>query len=348
MSREREEGSADQVDLARYSLSSEELTGPISVYDPDNAIVWTGKMTNTCKRVTKHLSNNIQTLNVTKKVEAYDETKSENDSNTEAGSCRCSLSDDCRVDPFIVYDDGYGWPNLHDEIDEMLEVNAVVYPLVELRRKARENHVDQDILKLPLTHEQVRQTIVKNRNKLLDTRFVKRDFYQDVFKQAMERHSHHVNPLVECEITEDETGSDSEGSNRSSLSIGSLVQPPSLIVAFDDEFEQEKLVYSIEVNKYRQRVTVCFRGSITKSDLAADVAIYMKEVPNPLRWHRSQQKTIRVHCGFFNYLFRPNPRGTKGPDGKVLTEYEEIMQEHVVPLLRQNPGFKVRHESVQF
>jgi hypothetical protein len=50
--------------------------------------------------------------------------------------------DEDRIGPFIAYEDGYAWPDLFTEIDEMLESNIVIYPLAELRRKARENDID--------------------------------------------------------------------------------------------------------------------------------------------------------------------------------------------------------------
>lgn len=119
---------------------------------------------------------------------------------------------------------------------------------------------------------------------------------------------------------------------------------PSLIIAFDDRFEHLELVYSVQVTHHRKRLTVCFRGSKTKLDWATDLEIYMKEVTNPLQKHSTQRPTIKVHNGFYNYLFEKSFRGPLGPNGEELSEYAEILQEHVVPTLKKYPSYKVRYK----
>jgi hypothetical protein len=231
------------------------------------------------------------------------------------------------IGPFIAYEDGYKWPELFTEIDEMLESNIVIYPLAELRRKARDNEIEDGadmILKLPLTHAEVMQTINKNRDQLVDAKFVSNEFYLDVFRTADERN---MSQALEGEEEKKDAG-DSHIT-------------PAVIIAFDDEFDNEELVYSIELNHARKRITVCFRGSVTKTDWATDFEIYMKEVSNPMKAHASQEPTIRVHNGFFDYLFKPSSRGVKGPDGEDISEYQEIMQEHVLPVINDYPGYKV-------
>jgi len=237
-----------------------------------------------------------------------------------------------RIGPFVAYEDGYVWPTLYCEIDEMLENNIMIYPLAELRRKARQREIDKrgvdEVLKLPLTHASVMEIIDKNRGQLLDTKFVKdEEFYQEIFQTVEERQ------MTLC-LAAKQNG---EKPNVSHAEI----------IAFDDEFEKAELVYSIVLNHTRKRVTVCFRGSVTKMDWAADFEIFMKEVPNPMKAHASQAPSILVHRGFFKYLFQPSSRGVKGPNGEDLSEYQEIMQEHVVPVLHQYPGYKVRRFHAQ-
>ena len=77
-------------------------------------------------------------------------------------------------------------------------------------------------------------------------------------------------------------------------------------------------------------------------DWATNYEIYMKEVENPLKKHADQPPTVRFHNGFYDYLFEPNSQGVKGPNGEDLSQYQEIFQEHLLPILKRNLGYKVR------
>jgi hypothetical protein len=225
------------------------------------------------------------------------------------------------LSPFLAYEDGYKWPNLFTEVDEMMETCVLIYPLAELRRMVREGELQDEsgaILKTPLTHTQILNIVESKKEELVKTQFGN-EFYLDVLKTVEERNMMAI------------PKSEQEPANVSF----------STIVAFDDEFEQEELVYAIDVNRARKRVTVCFRGSVTKTDWATDFEIYMKDVPNPLKSHRLQKSTIKLHNGFYNYLFQPSSRGVTGPKGEPLSEYQEILQEFVLPVLRDHPGYKL-------
>ena len=212
-----------------------------------------------------------------------------------------------RISPFLPYtQDGYVFPDLYTELDEMLECCTLIYPLVELRRKARTGIVDESILKLPMSHSKLWDIVNAHREQLLDTKFAT-EFYLQTLQAAESR---------------------------------SFFSPTS-IVACDDEFEQEELVYTVEVHEARQRVTVCFRGSVTNTDWATDYQVYMKQVPNPLASHASQEEFIRFHNGFHDYLLETNSRGAKGANGEDLSEYQEILYHHVLPVLRKYPGYKL-------
>ena len=99
-----------------------------------------------------------------------------------------------------------------------------------------------------------------------------------------------------------------------------------------------------KVNHRRKRVTITFRGSVTDMDWATNYEIYMKDVENPLRKHAGQPETVRFHNGFHKYMFGPNSHGSvKGPNGEDLSQYQEIFQEHLLPILKRNLGYKVRN-----
>jgi len=214
------------------------------------------------------------------------------------------------ISPFLVYEDGYAWPDLYSEVDEMLECCVLLHPLVELRRLARAGELPQEqVLRIPLTRTDVWEIVEEHKHKLVATS-MSDEFSLRTLAAAKERAETHLSPTT--------------------------------IVAIDDEFEKEELVYSVEVNERRKRVTVCFRGSVTKTDWATNYEAYFKEVPNPMHHrHASQEETVRVHHGFHDYLFEASSRGVTGPNGEVLSEYQEILQEHVLPVLHDNPGFKL-------
>jgi hypothetical protein len=75
--------------------------------------------------------------------------------------------DDEIISPFLVYEDGYRWPDLYSEIDECIESSILVVALAELRRLAKDpkSQLKQaaKILTLPLSHRQVMEFVIKNK-----------------------------------------------------------------------------------------------------------------------------------------------------------------------------------------
>lgn len=238
--------------------------------------------------------------------------------------------EDVRLHPFLPYSsDGYKWPSLYDELDECIEACVLIYPLAELRRMARAKEVEdpKKILSLPLTHSKIMKFVEENREKLSDTKFAD-DFYLNILAAAEDR-----NMMAK---------STNEGNNREEKQNFHREVASSSIIAFDDEFEKEELVYAIEVSHKRKRITVCFRGSSSKTDWATDFEIYMQEVPNPVKKERANgPPTVKLHNGFRDYLFEPSSRGAQGPNGEALSEYQEILHEHAVPIIQKCPGYKL-------
>jgi len=220
-----------------------------------------------------------------------------------------------RTCPFIKYDDGYEYPNLYRETDDMLQACILVYPMAELRRLVRNGTLQDDtVLKLPLTAKQVLQVVETHKHVLVNTAAFGQDFHLDILKAIADRQI-----LLRAVDEKEET----------------------TLVAFDDEFEREELVYAIAVNHSYKRITVIFRGTMTRTDWATNIETFMKEIPNPMQWHALQQPTVHVHNGFHDYMFSPTERGATGPNGEPLSEYQEILQEHVLPVVKQYPGYKV-------
>mmetsp|Transcript_44631 Transcript_44631/g.94975 ORF Transcript_44631/g.94975 Transcript_44631/m.94975 type:complete len:627 (+) Transcript_44631:181-2061(+) len=117
----------------------------------------------------------------------------------------------------------------------------------------------------------------------------------------------------------------------------SLVEPEvesTVITAVGDLKSEEELVYAVGVNPVEERITVIFRGSVTKSDFMTDAKISMRHMLDPRRFHGTENDDssttgdVGVHQGFYDYLF-----GEK--DGQQ-SKYTEIM-EHVNELLAEDP-----------
>lgn len=225
-------------------------------------------------------------------------------------------SDDLLLSPYIRYDDGYQWPDLYEEIDNVIEKNVLIYAIAELREMARNDKtilMGKQALELPLTHAQLMDVVEANQKSLEEMQFGKAHV-QDVLRTTEERNMIY--------------------STQRQIS-------PETIIAFDDEFAEEELVYMVEVSASHQRVTITFRGSVTKMDWATNFELYMKEVDNPMKNHATQEDTVRIHNGFYDYMFQPNLRGVRGPNGESLSEFQEIFQEHLLPVLKKYPGYKL-------
>lgn len=241
--------------------------------------------------------------------------------------------------PFLKYEqaDGYEYPTLYQECDEMLQACILIYPMADLRTMAREGVIQDDVvLKLPLTASQVLEAVETYKDELMDTNAFGNEFHRDILKAVHERQLKmpikKEEPTLEIELPEGESPESIEDDNADITRV----------VAFDDEFQKEELVYAIAVNPHYKRITVVFRGSITKQDWAANMEAYMKEIPNPMASrHASQQPTVSVHHGFHEYMFSPTERGAMGPNGEPLSEYEEILQHHVLPVIEKYPEYKV-------
>lgn len=108
----------------------------------------------------------------------------------------------------------------------------------------------------------------------------------------------------------------------------------SMIYTVGDAKCFKELVYAIEVNPNEERITVIFRGSVTKRDFAAEANVNMIRVAEPTTDPTSSEAgDIGLHQGFYEYLF-----GSK--NGKPC-KYEQIMG-HVQKLFRQDAN-RQRH-----
>lgn len=127
------------------------------------------------------------------------------------------------VSPFIRYENGYQWPDLYTELDECLEAIALIHPLAELRRLAKNEELEDDevrLLKLPLSHIDATTAIqISKDKKRLCT-----SFFHDILDLLRERDMLHSG----------------ENATRSMVRLS-----PTSIVAFDDKFSEPDLAYMV-------------------------------------------------------------------------------------------------------
>ena len=105
-----------------------------------------------------------------------------------------------------------------------------------------------------------------------------------------------------------------------------------------DSNSNEELVYAIGLNPAEERITVVFRGSVTKTDFITDANINLMQAPDPFSLAEESEEgeeesedevesTVGIHQGFYDYLF-----GEK--DGKP-SKYVEIMT-HIEKLISED------------
>jgi hypothetical protein len=173
--------------------------------------------------------------------------------------------------------DGYQWPSIFEEANDMLDASLIMYPIAELRNVARmfpEEFSDpSDILKEPISAKEVEQLLVDNKETLM---------------------SHFTNETlgVLSKVMDTIVA-------RQKADVGKHREPTATLVDFSDDNSKSELVYAIGKDDTRKRVTVSFRGSVTSRDWLQDAQIWMEKIANPLAHIKGQPKVVRIHHGFY-------------------------------------------------
>ncbi|KAL7541822.1 hypothetical protein ACHAXR_011251 [Thalassiosira sp. AJA248-18] len=107
----------------------------------------------------------------------------------------------------------------------------------------------------------------------------------------------------------------------------------SMITAVGDLKANDELVYAVGINPAEERITVVFRGSVTKNDFMTDAKISIVQAPDPRKFNGTESEDmcggdVGVHQGFYDYLF--------GESNGKPSKYAEITK-HVAQLLNENP-----------
>jgi len=112
-----------------------------------------------------------------------------------------------------------------------------------------------------------------------------------------------------------------------------------VLTHFVDHKSQEEIVHAVVVNSIKKRVSIIFRGSVTNKDFVQDAKCAQQLLPNPVLGlmetpptEEQMPSNIRVHTGFWEYLFHKSPEG--------VTRMDQILQ-GAKALLREHQGFSL-------
>ncbi|KAK1742344.1 lipase class 3 family protein [Skeletonema marinoi] len=107
----------------------------------------------------------------------------------------------------------------------------------------------------------------------------------------------------------------------------------SMIYHVGDLKANEELVYAIGVNPAEERITVIFRGSVTKADFMTDANINLMQAPDPYSVAEDSESdendsTIGIHRGFYDYLFAEK-NGKPSKYVEIMTHVEKLVMDDV-------------------
>lgn len=247
--------------------------------------------------------------------------------------------------PYAFATDGYAFPSLYEEADEMTIVALLMYTMTELRALARKEKVSNEILKLPITLEKTLELIHDNLE-TIKAENVDHDMTLTALKSIQDRFAKHKTMSSSGHFTNSTEWWNPFATAREQHDD----IEPALLVAYGDERADQELVYAVGVDPLRKRVTVAFRGSVTPADFFTDACIELHRRPNPVLELNDNDvaddtksasankddpsKTIGIHHGFDEYLLKRRKAGA----GEK-TKYDEIL-EHVTALFAKDNRLK--------
>ena len=84
-----------------------------------------------------------------------------------------------------------------------------------------------------------------------------------------------------------------------------MIKSQARVVWLNDFYPLKDCTYGISVDNERKRVLLVFRGAITRADWGHAGKMDLKKVENPIQEDfPSKSKHIKVHNGFYRFLFR--------------------------------------------
>jgi len=228
--------------------------------------------------------------------------------------------------------DGYVYPNLYQEADHMLSCSEIIYCLASMRDlEGRQDALIKEG-KPPLV-------------KLNDPDYLrpkvdpKTGFFFDGL--SIPELATYIGENEE-EIKKDTEFYETFGPTLKSIcklagpKEGKDARTREIMYIDDSQGDEKEVVYSLSIDKKKQRVILCFRGTSTTSDMLQDARIILKPCTLP-----NVEKEISVHTGFHDYLFDDEKHQANfGGLAEEANKYEAILYK-IKPLLKANPTFKL-------
>lgn len=245
-----------------------------------------------------------------------------------------------------------GGPSLFEEIDEAINMCTLTYTLTMLRRLVREDkiqHRKEDFMRLPISLDEADELVLEEKHHLTLSKYSEnKRVFTSIVKTLSDRQFYNSHSHLRTSGSPISPRSSLMSRSRSGSRSALEVRPPatihvssSFITAFGGERSHNGLVFGMSVNIEHKTVTLCFRGAETDVDWAPlNTDVYMKDIPNPMKRHGSQPPTVKIHNQLHELLIRPTLKSAN-EDWDMLSEYQEILEEHVIPTLLENPGYKV-------
>jgi Lipase (class 3) len=206
-------------------------------------------------------------------------------------------------------------PSVYEEAFEMLSASLLIYTFADLRKLARDGKIEcKDLMQQPISVKQVMEAIRTHR-KVLEERA---NMDHGELEAQLKALKHILKTQQSSVVRRILRGKKKE----------------SVLAHFHDETSTQGMVYGIAVDHIRRRITVIFRGSVTSQDFVTDAKVAQKKVDNPVRPFAPEiSKTVNIHTGFYQYLFRKD-----NDNGKA--HFEHII-EHVKALMKHNNGYQL-------
>ncbi|GFH44379.1 hypothetical protein CTEN210_00853 [Chaetoceros tenuissimus] len=204
--------------------------------------------------------------------------------------------------------------NVHDETMIMLSGALTIYLVADLRELARKSEATVPIEELepPIQVNKVLDLIKDNKDALIKSSGYDEELEGRIV--ALENLTKHLT------------------SNMMSKFVGKATN----LIEFVDVNAKDELVHAITVNEAQRRITVVFRGSVTKTDFITDSKIAQTRVPNPVyNIDKDVPEDINLHYGFHEYLFKK-----KCPNDSSKSRIDSILNK-VHSLLEENPGYSL-------
>jgi hypothetical protein len=220
------------------------------------------------------------------------------------------------------------WPCAFEEADDMLELCALLYPHSLLRQLVLDKKLKDasSVLTAHLTSAEVLERVVEMKKQVED----QLPYTDENIVQSLDRM---IEVLKDRKLI-------SEKHLKLRMAEKNIVNPSTFVSFGDETSSPSGLAYAVVVNKHSQRITLWFRGfrgTFFNEDWPRRES-YMKEEPNPMKRHSSQRPTMKIQHLVHDSMFCP----FRNSGGKVVSQYQDILHEKLIPVVRKYPGYKVR------